>query len=101
MSSIPKYEDRDCRRRAAVYALFKFIGVSVGDSPDSIPDRVVYAFRYIPVSYIVSALIIARLSEGFSYRQASRKLDVSIKEVRTTVKRHRMSHKDPIYIKKT
>jgi len=100
LSNIPKYSNDDDRRRNAVYLFMKFIGVNIGDSPKDVSDQVLFAFRYFPVSYLLSAIVIGKLADGFSYRQLTRKFPITLREVRTVVKRHRMLHKDPIFTKK-
>lgn len=93
---IPKYT-HDSKRRYAVFELLKYMGINVKTEAD-VTDRAMFAFRLIPTSYILSALIVAKLADGYSYKQVTLKLPVSIKEVRTTVKRYRDTHKDTIYV---
>lgn len=93
---IPKYE-HDSKRRKAVFELLKYMGINVKTEAD-VTDRAMFACRLIPTSYLMSAIVVARLSDGYSYKQVSLKLPVSLREIRTTVKRYRDTHKDTIYV---
>lgn len=93
---IPKYE-HDSKRRKAVFEFIKYMGINVKTEAD-VPDRAIFACRLIPTSFLMSAIVVAKLADGYSYKQVSLRLPVSIKEVRTTVKRYRMTHKDMIYV---
>lgn len=96
---IPSY-DTESKRKRVVYEFLKYIGVNL-KSEDDVPNKALFACRMIPTSYLLSALIVAKLADGYSYKQVSLKLPVSIREVRTTVKRYRNSYKDMIYTNKS
>ncbi len=89
---VPDYSKADPRRRRALFHLMKYQGYKVENETD-IPDRAVFAVRLIPISYLLSGLVIAKIADGYSYRQITKKFPVTMKEVRTIVKRHRNSVK--------
>jgi hypothetical protein len=89
---VPDYTKVDPRRRKALFHLMKYMGYKLETDQD-IPDRAVFAVRLIPISYLLSALVIAKIADGYSYRQITKKYPVTMKEVRTIVKRHRNSVK--------
>lgn len=93
---IPKY-NHDSKRRRAVFEFLRYMGINVKTEED-VTDRAIFACRLIPTSFLLSAIVVAKLADGYSYNQVSLKLPVSIREIRTTVKRYRSTHKDMIYI---
>jgi hypothetical protein len=89
---VPDYSKIDPRKRKAVFHLLKYMGYKV-EKEEDIPDRAVFAVRLIPISHLLSALVVAKFADGYSYRQITRRFSVTFKEVRTIMKRHRSSIK--------
>ena len=85
---LPEQENVNIRRKLVVYTLFKYLGFDY-KTPADIPNRVVHGLRLIPTSFLLSAVVIAKISDGYSYRQLASKFPVTMKEVRTIVKRDR------------
>lgn len=90
---VPNYSEVDPTRKKAVFLLFQYMGVDVKEESE-VPDSAVFALRLVPLSHLLSGLIIKKLADGYSYRQVCQSLPVTMREVRTTVKRHRYLKKD-------
>jgi hypothetical protein len=92
ISTIPEYVDKDShRRRKAIFLLLKELGIML-EKEEDVPDRAVFMLRFVPIGMLMSHLICSKVSEGFSYNQITKKYPVTIREVRTNVKRFRKLH---------
>ncbi len=94
---IPNYSQVDPKRKKVVFALLKYMGYKIANE-NEITDRAVFAVRMISTSNLLSAVVMQKISDGYTYRQVTKRLPVTLKEVRTIVKRHRNSQKDTVII---
>lgn len=75
-------------RKKVLYAMLKHMGIMLADERQ-VTNQMVYSTRFIPVSHLLSGVVVTTLNDGFSYRAVAKRLPVTMRQVRTIVQRNR------------
>ncbi len=75
-------------RKKVIYAMLKHMGIMLKDE-EAVTTQMIYSTRFISLSTMLSGVVVSTLNDGFSYRQTTKRLPVTMRQIRTIANRNR------------